>query len=160
MGYSECDRFLVSLYYVYSCALLKKGSSEVRTFPNSNGRHSYTTSCYCFLPYLFRPLLSSPCLLFFLPSWSLFHHPSSLLTPLLSCSSPSFCPPLLFTFPLLPICSPPLIPLPSLLPSFPSLFLSQSSVSALDQFEMLILKYQSSMTFPPAHYGMHNTPLV
>ena len=56
MGYSECDRFLVSLYYAYGCALLKKGSSE-------------------------------------------------------------------------------------------------SAESALDQFETIISEYQSSMTFPPAHYG-------
>ena len=33
MGYSECDRFMVSLYYAYGCALLKKGSSEVRPSP-------------------------------------------------------------------------------------------------------------------------------
>ena len=146
MGYS---RFLVSLYYVYGCALLKKGSSKVRTFPNSSGRHLYIYHKLLLFPP--SPLLLSsflplspllPPLLSFFPSSFFPPHIPLLLTPLLSRSSPSFCSPF--------------IPLSSLLPFFsPSHRVKYLLWISLDQFEMFILKYQSSMTFLPAHYGLH-----
>ena len=88
-----------------------------------------------------------------LPSSSLY----SYLSPPLLLSSPPFLPssPLLLSSPpsLLPICSSPLILLPPLLLTSSPLLLPQSAESALDPFAMIISEYQSSMTFPPAHYG-------
>ena len=149
MSYSECDRFLVSLYYAYGCALLKKGSSEVRTCPVAM-EYTHTPQVV-----LSQPHLSSPCPLFLLSSWPL----SIILLPSSLPYSPVLLPSILSSPVLFP--SPPhlFFPhlscslLPSLLPTFPSLLLPQSAESALDQFETIISEYQSSMTFPPAHYG-------
>ena len=150
MSYSECDRFLVSLYYAYGCALLKKGSSEVRTCPVAM-EYTHTPQVV-----LSQPHLSSPCPLFFLSSWPL----SIILLPSSLPYSPVLLPSILSSPVLFP--SPPhlfflvlsfLLSFPPSLLSFPSLLLPQSAESALDQFETIISEYQSSMTFPPAHYG-------
>ena len=140
------------------CALLKKGSSKVRTFPNSSGRHKLllfppsplSPSSFLFLSPLLPPLLtflpssfSPPHIpLPFTPCSPILLHLSVLLSCSHSLSSPSF-----------------LLPSSLFLLSFlPSLLLSSHGVQyllwiSLDQFETNISEYQSSMTFPPAHYG-------
>ena len=114
MGYSECDRFMVSLYYAYGCALLKKGSSEVRSSPLAmEDTFIPQVVIYYFLPHIFPPSSLFPLYLHLPPSLFIFH-PSSLLTFF----SPS-CSPLLPSSPPLAILSSPLSSSP-LLPIFSS----------------------------------------
>ena len=134
MSYSECDRFLVSLYYAYGCALLTKGSSEVRgqDFPSNNGRHLYTTSCP--LPTSsFLTLSPLPLLL------TSLHHHSSFLTSLLSCPPPLLFNFLLFSFPLFSIC---------LLLSFPSL------LSFSPFFHLFFSPFHLPFSPPPTERGV------
>ena len=77
----------MSLYYVYSCALLKE--DHLRSELSLTAMEDIVYHMLLFPPSLFQPHLFSPRTHLFLPSWPLspFFHHSSLLTSLPSCSS-------------------------------------------------------------------------